>query len=111
MARRRIRLAWIENRAARKATLKKRRPSLLKKVSELAILYYDTAAIIVKKIDQGKKMLIQESYLREEVVKLEKKVTMIERKLKELELKNLMNQTDQDRKLGGSICQKKMPAI
>ncbi|XP_038685679.1 agamous-like MADS-box protein AGL80 [Tripterygium wilfordii] len=128
MARRRIRLAWIENRAARKATLKKRRPSLLKKVSELSILCDVPAAIIINspdeqeaalwpaqrqvvqqvlsgfldlpEIDQSKKTLNQETYLTEEVDKLAKKVLTIEKKLMELELETLINQTYQDREVG-----------
>ncbi|XP_038685678.1 agamous-like MADS-box protein AGL29 [Tripterygium wilfordii] len=128
MARRRIRLAWIENRAARKATLKKRRPSLLKKVSELAILCDVPAAIIINspdeqeaalwpaqrevvqqvlsgfldlpEINQSKKSLNQETYLMEEVDKLGKKVLTVEKKLMELELETLINQTDQDREVG-----------
>ncbi|XP_038685721.1 uncharacterized protein LOC119985501 [Tripterygium wilfordii] len=47
MTRRRIRLGWIANRAARKATLKMRRSNLLKKFGELAILWHVTTVIII----------------------------------------------------------------
>ncbi|KAJ6749931.1 hypothetical protein OIU85_000547 [Salix viminalis] len=47
MARKKVKLMWIVNDAARKASLKKRRDGLLKKVSELTILCGIEAFVII----------------------------------------------------------------
>ena len=96
MTRKKVKLAYITNDSARKATFKKRKKGLMKKVSELstlcgidacAILYspYDSQFEVwpsplgvqlvvahfkmMPEIDQRKKMVNQESFLRQRIAK------------------------------------------
>ncbi|KAI5659453.1 hypothetical protein M9H77_28246 [Catharanthus roseus] len=101
MARKKVKLAFMMNDVKRKATYKKRKKGLLNKVSELttlcginagAIIYseYDPEFEIwpstfgvqqvisqykhLSEMEKCKKMLDQESYLRERIVKLKEKL-------------------------------------
>ncbi|KAL5575270.1 hypothetical protein UlMin_016969 [Ulmus minor] len=96
MARKKVKLAYITNDSTRKATFKKRKKGLMKKVSELstlcgidacAIIYspYDTKPEIfpstlgvqrvltkfknMSEMEQNKKMLNQDSFLRQRIMK------------------------------------------
>ncbi|KAJ4823856.1 Agamous-like MADS-box protein agl80, partial [Turnera subulata] len=96
MTRKKVKLAFIANDAARKATFKKRRKGLIKKVSELstlcgieacAIIYspYETQPEVwpspvgvqrvlsqfrqMPEMEQSKKMVNQESFLRQRIAK------------------------------------------
>ncbi|KAL5560917.1 hypothetical protein UlMin_030664 [Ulmus minor] len=96
MARRKVKLAYITNDSARKATFKKRKKGLMKKMSELstlcgidacAIVYspYDTKPEVfpstlgvqrvltkfkkMPEMEQNKKMVNQDSFLRQRIVK------------------------------------------
>nr|AIZ95421.1 MADS25 [Apostasia odorata] len=112
MARKKVTLAWISNDATRRATLKKRRRGLMKKVKELSILCDVRACAIVysphepqpevwpsvaeaarilarfrsmPEIEQSKKMLDQESFLRQRVARLHDQLRRLERENHELE--------------------------
>ncbi|XP_062114464.1 MADS-box transcription factor PHERES 2-like [Humulus lupulus] len=102
MTRRKIRLAWIENETARKASFKKRRAGLLKKMKELTTLCGVSAFIIINgpgesgppaiwpsveearelyqrfrsvpDVERCKKMVNQESYLRERSGKMAEQI-------------------------------------
>ncbi|KAI5350049.1 hypothetical protein L3X38_002940 [Prunus dulcis] len=94
MARNKVKLAWIKNDAARKSTFRKRKACLLKKMSEINNLCDVSAFIIVygsdadepivwpdcplveqllarfqniPELERWKKMMIQETYLKERV--------------------------------------------
>ncbi|KAL9378795.1 hypothetical protein Peur_027277 [Populus x canadensis] len=96
MTRKKVKLAYICNDSARKATFKKRKKGLMKKVSELSTLCgVDACAIVyspydsqpevwpsplgvqrvvtkfktMPEIEQGKKMVNQESFLRQRITK------------------------------------------
>ncbi|PKA55180.1 Agamous-like MADS-box protein AGL80 [Apostasia shenzhenica] len=112
MARKKVTLAWICNDATRRATLKKRRRGLMKKVKELSILCDVRACAIVysphetqpevwpsvaeaarilarfrsmPEIEQSKKMLDQESFLRQRVARLHDQLNRLQRENHELE--------------------------
>ncbi|XVF41693.1 hypothetical protein PTKIN_Ptkin01aG0300300 [Pterospermum kingtungense] len=96
MTRKKVKLAYISNDSARKATYKKRKKGLMKKVSELSTLCGIEACAIIyspyesqpeiwpspggvqrvlsafkkmSEMDQSKKMVNQESYLRQRIMK------------------------------------------
>jgi hypothetical protein len=128
MARKKVKLMWIVNDAARKASLKKRRVGLLKKVSELTILCGIEAFVIIYSPDdpepaiwpslpdvqrlvtrfrnipvmeRGKKMMNQESYLKERMGKLNDQSRKHLKKNRELEMADLMQQVYQDKGFDG----------
>ncbi|KAJ4956564.1 hypothetical protein NE237_013347 [Protea cynaroides] len=97
MARKKVKLAWIANDAARRATFKKRKKGIMKKVSELSTLCGVSACAIIygpyepepevwpsssdaKRVlarfrslpdmEQCKKMMNQEEFLRQRITKL-----------------------------------------
>ncbi|CAK8566083.1 unnamed protein product [Lathyrus sativus] len=101
MTRTKVKLAFIENNSARKATYNKRKKSLVKKVDELttlcgidacAIIYgpYDSRPVIwpspsgvqevlskfrtASEIGQSKKIVNQESFLKQRISKVEKQL-------------------------------------
>ncbi|XP_050281522.1 agamous-like MADS-box protein AGL80 [Quercus robur] len=117
MTRKKVKLAYITNDSSRKATFKKRKKGLLKKVSELstlcdiktcAIIYspYDTQPevwpspmevqnIIAKfkmmpEMDQSKKMVNQESFLRQRIAKSEEQLKKQQRDNREKEMTQVM---------------------
>ncbi|XP_074278558.1 agamous-like MADS-box protein AGL80 [Silene latifolia] len=117
MTRSRVKLEFMVNDSARKATFKKRKKGLLKKIEELTTLCgVDACAIIcspydakpevwpnstgarrvlsrfnnLSEEDQGKKMLDQESYLRQRVSKASQQLVKMKRDTKEKEVRNLM---------------------
>jgi hypothetical protein len=65
MARKKVRLAWIANDSARRATFKKRRKGLMKKVAELSVLCDVEACAIVYDGPQGQQQQQQQSPLPE----------------------------------------------
>ncbi|KAL5739873.1 hypothetical protein ACOSQ2_029053 [Xanthoceras sorbifolium] len=118
MTRKKVTLSWIVNDSARKASLKKRRVGLLKKVSELSTLCAVSASVIIyspedrqpmmwpsrpevqemlarfhnmPEMERSKKLMNQESYLKERVSKVEEQFKKHQRKHKEMEASNLMH--------------------
>ncbi|KDP27450.1 hypothetical protein JCGZ_19811 [Jatropha curcas] len=118
MTRKKVKLVWIVNDALRKANLKKRRIGLLKKVSELTTLCGVSAFAIIyspdetepmfwpsrllveqllmryqnmPKIERSKKMMNQESYLKERVVKVQAQSRKNQRKNRDVEMSYLIN--------------------
>ncbi|KDP29698.1 hypothetical protein JCGZ_18633 [Jatropha curcas] len=118
MTRKKVKLVWIVNDAARKASLKKRRTGLLKKVSELTTLCDVSAFAIIyspdetepmfwpsrplveqllmryqniPEIERTKKMMNQESYLKERAVKVQEQLRKNQRKNLEIEMSYLMD--------------------
>ncbi|KAF8021007.1 hypothetical protein BT93_G1424 [Corymbia citriodora subsp. variegata] len=119
MARRKAKLAFIENDTSRKASLKKRRQGLMKKVSELSTLCGVSACAIVyspgsnepvfwpsrpeveqllaqyqgfPKVVGSQKMVNHEIYLKEQIKKLIGKKKKLVVKNKELEITYLIQQ-------------------
>ncbi|XP_068669179.1 agamous-like MADS-box protein AGL80 [Aristolochia californica] len=119
MARKKVKLAWIANDAARKATYKKRKKGLLKKVSELSILcgveasavvigpneqqpevwpsVHEAQRILLKfktlpEMDQGKKMMNQEGFFRQRIEKLKEQAKRWTTENREIEMDALMYQ-------------------
>ncbi|EHA8587983.1 agamous-like MADS-box protein AGL80 [Cocos nucifera] len=117
MARKKVNLAWIANDSTRRATFKKRRKGLLKKVSELSTLCDVKACLVVygpqeplpvvwpsvheairlvarfrsmPEMEQSKKMMNQEEFLRQRVVKLQDQLRKHERENREIETTLLM---------------------
>ncbi|ONK65131.1 uncharacterized protein A4U43_C07F34000 [Asparagus officinalis] len=126
MARKKVTLAWISNDAKRRATLKKRRNGLFKKVNELSTLCDVPACAIVyapdeaqpevwpmepeaKRIlehlkampesEQRKKRVNQEGFAMQRMVKLEEQIFKQQREIRELEMKIVMHQCTAGRKL------------
>ena len=126
MTRTKVKLAWIANDGARRASLKKRRLGLLKKVRELAILCGTKACLIIYSPDEReplvwpshaevqrqlgefhkmpelellKKMMNQETYLRQRVTKSQEQLRKFQRRNKEVEMGHLMHQIDQGKGL------------
>ncbi|XP_020574153.1 agamous-like MADS-box protein AGL80 [Phalaenopsis equestris] len=111
MARKKVTLAYITNDATRRATLKKRRRGLLKKVNELSILCGVSACAVVyspqsdqpevfpsseeakrilteladlPEIDKNKKMVNQRTFLEQRLMKLSQQARRLEHENKEL---------------------------
>ncbi|KMT14274.1 hypothetical protein BVRB_4g076300 [Beta vulgaris subsp. vulgaris] len=119
MTRNKVKLEYIANDSARKATFKKRKKGLLKKVEELTTLCgVDACAIIYSPYDarpevwpsqigarrvlarfmnlsqeeQEKKMLDQETYLRQRIAKASQQLEKIRDENREREMSELMHQ-------------------
>ncbi|KAG6485095.1 hypothetical protein ZIOFF_053624 [Zingiber officinale] len=117
MARKKLKLAWITNDSTRRATFKKRRKGLMKKASELATLCDVKACVIVyapqephpevwpsvaeatrvlarfkslPEMEQSKKMMNQEAFLRQRAAKLREQHRKQERENLDLETALLM---------------------
>ncbi|KMZ63829.1 hypothetical protein ZOSMA_3972G00010 [Zostera marina] len=114
MVRKKVKLVWIQNDAARRATFEKRRKGLIKKVSELSTLCdvkacalvfspYDTAPEIwpqdnqdvmrvlgrfrnMPEMEQSKKMLNQEGFLRNRIGKLHEQLHKLNSENRETKL-------------------------
>ncbi|KAK5841176.1 hypothetical protein PVK06_010085 [Gossypium arboreum] len=56
MRRKKVTLAWISNDSARRASLKKRRLGLMKKMSELTTLCGSKACLIIYSLDESELM-------------------------------------------------------
>nr|AJB29206.1 MADS28 [Erycina pusilla]AJP36911.1 MADS-box protein 28 [Erycina pusilla] len=119
MARKKVKLEWIANDSARRATFKKRRKGLVKKVEELSTLCDVKACLIVyapsesqpevwpspqeanrvlaklrrlPEMEQSKKMMNQEGFMRQRIAKLQEQIRKQERENRELETILLMQQ-------------------
>ncbi|KAF5469887.1 hypothetical protein F2P56_010445 [Juglans regia] len=117
MTRKKVNLAYIANDSARKATFKKRKKGLLKKMSELSTLCaIQTCAIIyspydpepevwpsplgaqsviarfksMPEMEQSKKMVNQESFLMQRITKAEDQLKKQQRESRELEMTQVM---------------------
>ncbi|KAH7512261.1 uncharacterized protein LOC112489112 [Ziziphus jujuba] len=126
MTRKKVKLVWIGNDSARKASFKKRRTGLLKKVSELTTLCGVSAFVVVygpddtepavwpsrqvvaqllarfqsvPEIERCKKMMNQESYLRERAGKMQEQLRKHSRKNKEMEMARIMHQIHKGKQL------------
>lgn len=120
MTRKKVKLAYITNDSARKATFKKRKKGLMKKVSELstlcgidacAILYspYDSQPEVwpsplgvqrvlahfkkMPEMEQSKKMVNQESFLRQRIAKGNEQLKKQRKDNREKEITQVMYQT------------------
>ncbi|XVF43906.1 hypothetical protein PTKIN_Ptkin02bG0078700 [Pterospermum kingtungense] len=120
MTRKKVKLAYISNDSARKATYKKRKKGLMKKVNELSTLCgIQTCAIIyspyesqpevwpspvgvqrvllkfkeMSEMDQSKKMVNQESYLRQRIAKANEQLKKQSKDNREKEMTQVMLQT------------------
>ncbi|KAF5739177.1 hypothetical protein HS088_TW12G00378 [Tripterygium wilfordii] len=120
MTRKKVNLAYITNDSARKATFKKRKKGLIKKVSELSTLCgIDAAAIVyspydsqpevwpstgdvrnvisqfrrMPEMEQSKKMVNQESFIRQRIVKATEQLKKQRKDNREKEMTHVMFQT------------------
>ena len=128
MARKKVKLEWITNDVARRATFKKRRKGLVKKVSELSTLCDVKACLIVyghnepapevwpsvmeavrvlaklkrmPEMEQSKKMMNQEGFMRKRIAKLQDQLRKQDRENRELETTLLMYQSLMGKSLDG----------
>ncbi|KAL2463419.1 agamous-like MADS-box protein AGL80 [Forsythia ovata] len=119
MTRKKVKLAFITNDSARKATFKKRKKGLMKKVSELSTLCgIDTCAIIyspyesqpevwpdtrgvhrvlaqfkrMPEMEQSKKMVNQESFIRQRIAKASEQLKKQHKENREKEITQVMYQ-------------------
>ncbi|XP_055814883.1 agamous-like MADS-box protein AGL80 [Solanum dulcamara] len=119
MTRKKVKLAFITNDSARKATFKKRKKGLMKKVSELstlcgidacAIIYspYDTSPEVwpntigaqrvlaefkrMPEMEQSKKMVNQESFIRQRIAKASEQLKKQSKENREKEMTEIMYQ-------------------
>ncbi|XP_061340353.1 agamous-like MADS-box protein AGL80 [Gastrolobium bilobum] len=119
MTRKKVKLAFIVNDSARKATFKKRKKGLMKKVSELSTLCgIDACAIIyspydpqpevwpsplgvqrvlakfrrMPELEQSKKMVNQESFMRQRILKAKEQLKKQRKDNREKEMTQLMFQ-------------------
>ncbi|KAG4923443.1 Agamous-like MADS-box protein AGL80 [Glycine soja] len=119
MTRKKVKLAFIANDSARKATFKKRKKGLMKKVSELSTLCgIDACAIVyspydpqpevwpspmgvqrvlakfrrMPELEQSKKMVNQESFLRQRIMKAKDQLKKQRKDNREKEMTQLMFQ-------------------
>ncbi|KAK7305669.1 hypothetical protein VNO77_43578 [Canavalia gladiata] len=119
MTRKKVKLAFIANDSARKATFKKRKKGLMKKVSELSTLCgIDACAIVyspydpqpevwpspmgvqrvlakfrrMPELEQSKKMVNQESFLRQRILKAKEQLKKQRKDNREKEMTQLMFQ-------------------
>ncbi|KAL5715843.1 hypothetical protein ACHQM5_017610 [Ranunculus cassubicifolius] len=120
MARKKVTLAWISNDSARRATFKKRKKGLMKKVSELSTLCGVEACAIVygpyepqpevwpskedadrilkqfksmTPMEQSKKMMNQETFVRQRLMKAKEQLKKQQRENRECEITQLMYDT------------------
>lgn len=121
MTRKKVKLAYISNDSARKATFKKRKKGLVKKVSELstlcdvlacAIIYspYDSQPEVwppspgaahgvlsefkkMPEMEQSKKMVNQESFLKHRLAKSKDQLKKLHKDNREREISSLMYRT------------------
>ncbi|KQK04003.1 agamous-like MADS-box protein AGL80 [Brachypodium distachyon] len=118
MARKKVTLQWIPNDATRRATFKKRRKGLMKKASELATLCDVKACVVVygegeaqpevwpsvaeavpilnrfkdmPELDQCKKMMNQEDFLRQRIDKLREQIHKAGRENRERDTTSLVH--------------------
>ncbi|KAJ1423333.1 hypothetical protein SESBI_12546 [Sesbania bispinosa] len=119
MTRKKVELAFITNDSARKATFKKRKKGLMKKVGELSTLFGIDACAIgyspydpqpevwpspigvqrvlskfrrMPELEQSKKMVNQESFLRQRIQKAKEQVKKQRKDNREKEMTQLMFQ-------------------
>ncbi|MCD7451317.1 Agamous-like MADS-box protein agl80 [Datura stramonium] len=119
MTRKKVKLAFITNDSARKATFKKRKKGLMKKVSELstlcgidacAIIYspYDNSPEVwpntmgaqrvlaefkrMPEMEQSKKMVNQESFIRQRIAKASEQLKKQSKENREKEMTEIMYQ-------------------
>ncbi|THU57598.1 hypothetical protein C4D60_Mb03t05200 [Musa balbisiana] len=119
MARKKVKLEWIANDTARKATFKKRKKGLMKKVSELSTLCDVKACMLIygpdephadvwpsvpdamrvlarlkrlPETEQSKKMMNQEALMRQRIRKLQEQLQKQDKENRELETALLMHQ-------------------
>ncbi|KAK6139473.1 hypothetical protein DH2020_026787 [Rehmannia glutinosa] len=119
MTRKKVKLAFITNDSARKATFKKRKKGLMKKVSELSTLCgIDACAVVyspyesqpevwpdirgahrvlaqfkrMPEMEQSKKMVNQESFIRHRISKAADQLKKIHKDNREKEITHLMYQ-------------------
>ncbi|KAK8337110.1 hypothetical protein V6Z11_A09G166500 [Gossypium hirsutum] len=126
MTGKKVKLAWIENSSARKASLRKRRQGLVKKVTELTTLCGVEGGIVIytkneeepivwpsreqmeqllrrfneiPEVERMKKSMNLETYYKEMISKSQDQLRKETRKTKEMEVDQLMLQCEQGKKL------------
>ncbi|KAL0384712.1 UNVERIFIED_CONTAM: Agamous-like MADS-box protein [Sesamum radiatum] len=128
MTRKKVKLAFITNDSARKATFKKRKKGLMKKVSELSTLCgIDACAIVyspydshpeawpdgrgahrvlaqfkrMPEMEQSKKMVNQESFIHHRITKAAEQLKKLHKDNREKEIIHLMYQCLTGKELQG----------
>ncbi|PPD96032.1 hypothetical protein GOBAR_DD06923 [Gossypium barbadense] len=108
MTRKKVKLAWIENSSARRASLTKRRQRLVKKVTELTTLCGVEGGIVIYKVERllrkfnevpevesMKRSMNLETYYKEMISKSQDQLRKQNRKNKEMKVGQLMFQIEQ----------------
>ncbi|KAL6139098.1 hypothetical protein ACLB2K_064375 [Fragaria x ananassa] len=138
MTRKKVKLAFITNDSARKATYKKRKKGLMKKVTELttlcdidacAIIYspYDSKPEVwpsslgvhrvlayfktMPEMEQSKKMMNQESFLRQRINKAHEQLKKQKKDNREMEMARIMFQSLTDMIPGDSASKRNWGAM
>ncbi|XP_021833902.1 agamous-like MADS-box protein AGL80 [Prunus avium] len=120
MTRKKVSLTYITNDSARKATFKKRKTGLMKKANELSTLCDIQACVIIyiqyeshpevwpsplgvqrivsqfrslPEMDQSKKMVNQETFLRQRIVKANEQLKKLRKENREKEMSRVMFQS------------------
>ncbi|XP_008246386.1 PREDICTED: agamous-like MADS-box protein AGL80 [Prunus mume] len=120
MTRKKVSLTYITNDSARKATFKKRKKGLMKKANELSTLCDIQACVIIysqyeshpevwpsplgvqrivsqfrslPEMDQSKKMVNQETFLRQRIVKANEQLKKLRKENREKEMSRVMFQS------------------
>ncbi|CAB4285053.1 unnamed protein product [Prunus armeniaca] len=128
MTRKKVKLAYIANDSTRKATFKKRKRGLIKKISELSTLCDVPACALIysqyeslpdiwpspsgvqrviaqfrnmPEMEQGRKMFNQETFLRQRIVKAHEQLKRLRKENREKEVSRVMFQTLTGRPLQG----------
>ncbi|BFG36709.1 hypothetical protein CerSpe_229830 [Prunus speciosa] len=128
MTRKKVKLAYIANDSTRKATFKKRKRGLIKKISELSTLCDVPACALIysqyeslpdiwpspsgvqrviaqfrnmPEMEQGRKMFNQETFLRLRIVKAHEQLKRLRKENREKEVSRVMFQTLTGRPLQG----------
>ncbi|XP_073290591.1 agamous-like MADS-box protein AGL80 [Primulina huaijiensis] len=116
MARNKLTLAYIDSDAERKASFKKRKKGLIKKVSEIKVLCGVEACVVIyspyeapvvwpspevartvirrfknlPEIEKTKKMVNQESFAQHQIKRAEERLRKLQKEIKRKELRNFM---------------------
>ncbi|TYG54161.1 hypothetical protein ES288_D09G166900v1 [Gossypium darwinii] len=93
MTRKKVKLAWIENSSARRASLTKRRQRLVKKVTELTTLCGVEGGIVERLLRKFNE--VPETYYKEMISKSQDQLRKQNRKNKEMKVRQLMLQIEQ----------------
>ncbi|KAL6145405.1 hypothetical protein ACLB2K_056093 [Fragaria x ananassa] len=97
MARKKVKLAYITDDSARKATFKKRKKGLMKKGVQSVLARFNS----MPSMDQSKKMFNQDTYLRERIGKVQEQLKNQKKENRKKEIERVMFQSLTGKSLQG----------